>query len=442
MLEMGTSGLMSGDGKRGVASASAPALVLDSTIVPHQDEDATELDQTEEVSLVKLPADDQSGKVVQPSKQAFDFPAAAIAAKLTPVLGFWPDAIALVGRDQPDAASPQAVIQRITVVGQVADHALRPFSSEPLLQRGLDQLGFMRRSACNPHGDRKTMAVRDCHDLGPFAAACWTNCTAPFLAPLKEASINVSARSSWPRARRSSAKRRKSLTSVPIRTHCWNRRWQVWYGGNLSRGSSDHCAPVRRIHNTPSSTCRVSRQGRPRRFWGVLGSTNGFNNSHCASVSSIPTDVLVNSNPHNYLVRFVFMRKTLFVVRDGTSSGARQSVQPGRAIRTGNLPVRVLLKLTGPESGTSLRSNPCSYRCPFYTAKPLREGLRVAVFAASANRCAAANWVLGCIRPFDLGFGRHRSSLFYRLLERSDDNGSSPETTKFVGQCVGGSDGA
>ena len=32
MLEMGTSGLMSGDGKRGVASASAPALVLDSTI--------------------------------------------------------------------------------------------------------------------------------------------------------------------------------------------------------------------------------------------------------------------------------------------------------------------------------------------------------------------------------------------------------------------------
>ena len=31
MLETGTSGLMSGDEKRGVASASAPALVLDST---------------------------------------------------------------------------------------------------------------------------------------------------------------------------------------------------------------------------------------------------------------------------------------------------------------------------------------------------------------------------------------------------------------------------
>ena len=33
------------------------------------------------------------------------------------------------------------------------------------------------------------MAVRNCHDLGPFAAACWTNSTAPFFAPLKEAWI-------------------------------------------------------------------------------------------------------------------------------------------------------------------------------------------------------------------------------------------------------------
>jgi hypothetical protein len=144
--------------------------------------------------------------------------------------------------------------------------------------------------------------------LAPFAAACWTNCTAPFFCPAEGGVNKRLRRSSWPRARRSSAKRRKTLTSLPTRTHCWKRRWQVWYGGNLSRGSSHHCAPVRRIHNTPSSTCRVSRQGRPRRFLGLVGSTSGFSNSHCASVSSIPTDVLVNSSPHNYLVRFLFMR--------------------------------------------------------------------------------------------------------------------------------------
>ena len=249
-----------------------------------------------------LPTDDQTSEVVQPGKQAFDFPAAAVASKLAPVLGLVTDAIGFVGRDQPNTTPPQALIQGIAVVSQIADQALRPGSGEPLLERGFDELSFMWRSACNPHGDRKTMAVRDCHDLAPFAAACWTNSTAPFFAPEKEASINVSARSKSPRASRSSAKRRKILIRVPARIHCWNRRWQVWYGGNLSRGSSDHCAPVRRIHSTPSSTSRVSRQGRPRRFLGVLGSTSGFSNSHCTSVSSMPTDVHANFKSHNYLV--------------------------------------------------------------------------------------------------------------------------------------------
>jgi hypothetical protein len=41
---------------------------------------------------------------------------------------------------------------------------------------------------------------------------------------------------------------------------------------------------------------------------GVLGSTKGWSKFHCTSVSSIPTDVPVNSTPHNYLVRFLFMR--------------------------------------------------------------------------------------------------------------------------------------
>ena len=246
---------------------------------------------------------------MEPGKQAFDFPAAAVAAESAPVLGFGSSAVRFMGCDQLDAVLlAQTRIQRIAVVGAVADQASRKGCREALLDGGFDEFGFMGRSACNPHGDRKTTAVRDCHDLGPFAAARWTNCTAPFFALLKEASMKVSDKSNCPRASKSSAKTRKTWSSVPSRTQRWKRRWQVWYGGNLSFGNSAHCAPVRKIHNTPSSTCRVSRHGRPRRWRGVLGSTTGLSTSHCTSVSSISTGVPVNSTPHNYLVRFVFMR--------------------------------------------------------------------------------------------------------------------------------------
>jgi hypothetical protein len=43
----------------------------------------------------------------------------------------------------------------------------------------------VKRSASTPDGDRKTRAVRDCHDLGPFAALRLTNSTAPFFAEAK-----------------------------------------------------------------------------------------------------------------------------------------------------------------------------------------------------------------------------------------------------------------
>src|SRR5215469_18580110 len=112
-----------------------------------------------------------------------------------------------MGRDQFDAvALAQALIQRITVVGLVADQSRRRGLAEAGLESSFDQSAFMRRSARNPGGERKTMAVGNCHDLGPLSAARWTNTTAPFFALLKEASMKASSRSRAPRASRSSAK--------------------------------------------------------------------------------------------------------------------------------------------------------------------------------------------------------------------------------------------
>jgi hypothetical protein len=75
----------------------------------------------------------------------------------------------------------------------------------------------------------------------------------------------MKASSSWsfPRACNSTARTRKMRSRLPSRTHCWRRRWQVWYGGYLL-DSSRHWAPVPTTHRIPLSTARVSCHGRPR----------------------------------------------------------------------------------------------------------------------------------------------------------------------------------
>jgi hypothetical protein len=70
------------------------------------------------------------------------------------------------------------------------------------------------------HGERKTMAVADRHDLAPLTTASRTDGSAPFFAELKLASMKASVRSSLPRSRRSSANRRSKRRSSPVRCQC------------------------------------------------------------------------------------------------------------------------------------------------------------------------------------------------------------------------------
>jgi len=189
--------------------------------MPHEDNEAAELEHAEEIGFVIFPAADQSAKVVQPGKEAFDFPAAAVTAQFATVLGTLPAAIELVRGDQPDAVLfLKALVEWVAVVGAVANQTLWFGSREALLDGGFDEPGFMRRSAGDAAGDRKTMAVCDRHDFTAFSAASRADSSAPFFAELKLASMNVSERSSLPRARRSSASACKSRVKVPSRCHC------------------------------------------------------------------------------------------------------------------------------------------------------------------------------------------------------------------------------
>src|SRR6266436_3408453 len=189
--------------------------------MPQEDDEAAELEHTEEVGLMIFPTADEAAEVVEPSEEALDFPAAAVTTKFTAVLGALAAAVVLVGCDEPDAVFlPEALVQRIAVVSAITDHSFWFGSGETLLDRGFDELRFMRRSAGDAAGDRKTMAVCDRHDFTAFSSASRAASSAPFFAELKLASMKVSDRSSLPRARKSSASACKSRSSVPSRCHC------------------------------------------------------------------------------------------------------------------------------------------------------------------------------------------------------------------------------
>ena len=168
-----------------------------------------------------FPAADEWAKIVEPSEEALDFPAAAVTAQFAAVRGVLAAAMVAVGRDEPDVLFlPEALVQRIAVVGTVADHSFWLGLRETLRDSGFDEFRFMRRSAGDAAGDRKTMAVCDHHDFTAFPAASRADSSAPFFAELKLASRKVSDRSSWPRARRSSASVCNNRVSVPSRGHC------------------------------------------------------------------------------------------------------------------------------------------------------------------------------------------------------------------------------
>jgi len=190
-----------------------------------EDNSASELDHPEEILWVIFPANDNATKVMKPSEQALDLPTAAVATQTATVLCCGGYAHKSVRRDElHTVALLDALVQGIAVVSAVTNHSLGSFPEESLLECSFNEFCFMRRSAGHVHGERKTMAVCDCHDFAAFAALCRADTRAPFFAPLKLASMKDSLRSSFPRSRKSSASFRSNRVSNPLRCQDWNRR--------------------------------------------------------------------------------------------------------------------------------------------------------------------------------------------------------------------------
>ena len=131
----------------------------------------------------------------------------------------------------------------------------------------------------------RPVIIGESEDFRALAAFGRPDREAPFFAPVKEASMKASSSWSFPRACNFLARTRKMRSSLPSRTHCWKRRWQVWYGGYFL-GSSRHWAPVPKTHRIPLSTARVSCHGRPRPSARRFGRKIGSISFHWASLSS------------------------------------------------------------------------------------------------------------------------------------------------------------
>lgn len=103
-----------------------------------------------------------------------------------------------------------------------------------------------------------------------------------------------SSMSILPRLFKSSARQRKTLDRVWSSTHCWKRRWHVWYEGNRS-GISFQRAPERKIHKIPFSTARSSQRGRPRPSSRCCtGGSSGSIKAHCSSCNSSRRGITVS----------------------------------------------------------------------------------------------------------------------------------------------------
>ena len=182
-----------------------------------------------EIVLIKIikPRGD-AAEVLQPCEQPLDLPPPLISPEHAPVLRRRFDSVRFVRRNHLDALLPKLLIQRVAVVRPIAYESFRLLIGKNFSESFSDKSDLMRRSRRRVYGDRKTMAVCHRHELRTFAPLGLSHSEAPFLATTNVPSIKHSDTSRSPRSLRSAARASSTRRSVPSRTHCWNRRWQVW----------------------------------------------------------------------------------------------------------------------------------------------------------------------------------------------------------------------
>jgi hypothetical protein len=187
--------------------------------MPEEDYSAAEVEESSEVFSMIFPPDDETSEVVEPGEESLDLPTSFVSTERSSILC----AANTVPPIRCDHFGPilvrEFVIERVAIVGFVPDEPLRITANPETIESVFDQGHFSRRSAFCPSGDRKTIAVNDCHDLGSFAPLGLSDLAPPFFAETKVPSMKHSSRLSPPRFRRSSARATRRSSKKPSSLH-------------------------------------------------------------------------------------------------------------------------------------------------------------------------------------------------------------------------------
>ena len=140
-----------------------------------EDDEAGELDEAEEVLGMVLPADEDATLPLYPGEEAFDQPASHITAQPSSILRGRLAAIGAVRRDHLDAVVAQLLIERIAVIGAIADQILGLGFDHVEVEAQLHQADFMMVRRVRADRERQSMAIHNRHDFHAFSALRWAD---------------------------------------------------------------------------------------------------------------------------------------------------------------------------------------------------------------------------------------------------------------------------
>jgi hypothetical protein len=249
---------------------------------------------------VVLMANDQAAEGADPGDGAFDFPASAVAAKLSTILCVRAYSAATVWADQVPALGQQAGSQLVAVVGSIGNQRRGLFPGRDLVEDSFDQRDLSRRSTFGPACEWNSLTIRHHQPLCTLSPLRFADSVAPFFAGEKLASTNTSSQSSRPCSSSVSRKACQILTSTPSPSHSTSRRQHV-LGDGYRSGKSRQRAPLRSTHRMPSKQARSSDGGRPPFADRLRFGMNGLIRSHCSSVTKTSCRLAIERSPFNSL---------------------------------------------------------------------------------------------------------------------------------------------